>query len=89
MRPVRGVMVITASKLRENIYNLLDQVLETGVPIEIERKGRRLRIAPVDGPSKFDSLVERPDALRCDPDELVSIDWSSEWHGEDEMRDLS
>ena len=82
-------MTITASKLRENIYRLLDQVLETGVPIEIERKGRRLRIVPLDGPSKFDNLVERPEALLCDPDELVSIDWSAEWRGEEELSDLS
>ena len=35
-------MVITASKLRENVYRILDQVLATGEPIEIERNGRRL-----------------------------------------------
>jgi hypothetical protein len=35
---------LTASKLRANIYRVLDQVLETGVPVEIERHGRRLRI---------------------------------------------
>ncbi len=81
-------MVITASKLRENIYRLLDQVLETGLPIEIERKGRRLRIVPVHGPSKFDNLVERPETVCGDPDELVSIDWSTSWHGEDELVDL-
>jgi hypothetical protein len=37
-------MVVTASELRMNIYRLLDQVLETGVPLEIERKGRTLQI---------------------------------------------
>ena len=31
-------MPVTASKLRENIYRILDQVLETGVPVEIERR---------------------------------------------------
>ena len=35
---------LTASKLRANVYRVLDQVLETGVPVEIERHGRRLRI---------------------------------------------
>ena len=33
-------MPVTASKLRENIYRILDQVLETGVPVEIERRGK-------------------------------------------------
>ena len=32
--------------VRQNIYQLLDQVLDTGVPLEIERKGRKLRIVP-------------------------------------------
>jgi hypothetical protein len=81
-------MVVTASKLRDNIYRLLDQVLETGVPIEIERKGQRLRIVAVAGPSRFARLVERPGALRCDPDELVSIDWSSGWGADEDLHDL-
>lgn len=37
-------MAITASQLRQDVYRLLDHVLETGVPLEIERGGRRLRI---------------------------------------------
>ncbi len=28
-------MAITPSKLREDVYNVLDKFLETGVPIEI------------------------------------------------------
>jgi len=39
---------MTASKLRQNIYRALDEVIETGVPLEIERKGKRLRIVPVE-----------------------------------------
>lgn len=72
---------ITASKLRENIYNILDQILETGVPVEIERDGRRLRILPVEEPraSKLDRLEPHPGYLLCDPEEVVDQDWSSEW----------
>ena len=29
-------MPLTAAKLRGNIYRLLDQVLETGIPLEIK-----------------------------------------------------
>jgi len=39
-------MAMSASELRQNIYNLLDEVLETGIPLEIERKGKKLRIVP-------------------------------------------
>lgn len=74
-----GDMSITASKLRENVYRILDEVLETGVPVEIERRGRRLRIAPVEAASPLDRLVRRPDAIVGDPDDLVHVDWSSEW----------
>ncbi len=72
-------MVVTASKLRENVYRILDEVLETGVPVEIERNGRRLRIVVVDAPSPLDRLVARPDSIVGDPDDLVHVDWSTEW----------
>jgi hypothetical protein len=72
-------MVVTASKLRANIYRLLDQVLETGVPLEIERRGKRLKVVLVEIPDKFANLVARPDFLKCDPEDVVHIDWSAEW----------
>jgi antitoxin (DNA-binding transcriptional repressor) of toxin-antitoxin stability system len=74
-------MALTASKLRENIYRLLDQVLETGVPVEIVRGRRRLKIVPADEPatSKLDRLTARPKVLKGDPQDLVHLDWSTEW----------
>lgn len=72
-------MVVTASELRQNINKLLDQVLDSGVPLEIERNGRRLRVVPVDAPSKLDRLIEHPGYIVRDPEELVHIDWSHEW----------
>ncbi len=77
----RTYMKLTASKLRENIYRILDEVLETGIPVVITRRGRRLKIVCVDEgqTSKLDNLVERPEVLRGDPEELVHIDWSKKW----------
>jgi len=72
-------MVISASKLRENIYRLLDQVLETGTPLEIERNGRKLLIVASDAPGRLTRLVRRPDVVVGDPEDLVHLDWSSEW----------
>ncbi len=72
-------MVVTASKLRGNIYRLLDQVLETGVPIEVERRGQVLRIVPAEPVDKLSQLARRDDFMRCDPEELVHVDWSGEW----------
>ncbi len=73
-------MGISASKLRENVYRILDEVLATGVPVEIERGGRTLRIVPIDPAPKIDQLVRRPEIVTGDPDDLVDIDWSSEWN---------
>ena len=73
-------MVVTASELRQNIYKLLDQVLESGVPLEIERNGRRLRVVSMEAPSKLDRVIGHQDYIVGDPEELVHIDWSDEWH---------
>jgi antitoxin (DNA-binding transcriptional repressor) of toxin-antitoxin stability system len=74
-------VTVTASKLRENIYRILDQVLETGEPVEIVRGGRKLRIVPGDEPrkSKLERLQPHPKALVGDPEEIVHLDWSHEW----------
>ncbi|MFV1958845.1 MAG: type II toxin-antitoxin system Phd/YefM family antitoxin [Planctomycetota bacterium] len=72
-------MALSASKLRQDIYRILDEVLASGVPVEIERKGRRLRIVPADRPARLARLPRRDEYLRGDPDEIVEIDWSSAW----------
>ena len=74
-------MALTASKLRENVYRILDQVLATGVPIEIVRGRRKLKIVPVEEPSvsKLGRLRPRPQVLVGDPKDLVHLDWSKEW----------
>ena len=38
---------VTSSKLQNNLDQLLDEILNTGKPLEIERNGKRLRIIPV------------------------------------------
>jgi antitoxin (DNA-binding transcriptional repressor) of toxin-antitoxin stability system len=72
-------MPLTVSKFRENIYRILDQVLETGVPVEIERHGKLLKIVPTDMPKKLDNLIDRKDFLRGDPEDIVHLDWSRAW----------
>ncbi len=73
---------ITPSKLRENVYRILDEVLKTGVPVEINRRGQQLKIIPVRPVSKVDNLIKRP-YLKVDPDEIVHMDWSKEWKSSD------
>lgn len=72
-------MAITASELRSNVYRLLDEVLESGRPLEIERKGETLVVAPKKATPRSQRLTKRPGFIKGDPGDLVSIDWSSEW----------
>ena len=70
---------LNASRLRSDIYRVLDRVLETGVPIEVERRGRIIKIVPEKPTAKLDRLVRRPRFFKCDPDEIVHMDWSKYW----------
>ncbi|MFA7480399.1 MAG: type II toxin-antitoxin system Phd/YefM family antitoxin [Vulcanimicrobiota bacterium] len=72
-------MRVTASSLRKDIYRLLDQVLETGLPLEIERKGKILRIVPQEPLDRLSKLPRREGFLVGAPDDLVHLDWSDEW----------
>lgn len=73
-------LATTASKLRANIYRMLDEVLETGQPLEIERNGKTLVIAPKEERSIWDRLPRREGFIVGDPSDLIHIDWSSEWN---------
>jgi len=71
-------MVVTPSKLRENLYNLLDSVIEKGELLEISRKGKILRIVPEQRPSRLDKIVAKKITTASD-DELINTSWEDEW----------
>jgi antitoxin (DNA-binding transcriptional repressor) of toxin-antitoxin stability system len=71
-------MTISASKLRENIYDILDQALESGVPVEVVRKGKVLKIVPEKTTSKLSRLKKRR-GLKGNPEDIVHLDWLKEW----------
>jgi hypothetical protein len=62
------------------VYRLLDDVIATGVPVEIERGGRRLQIVAVEPVSRLDRLVRRSDVVIGDSEDFVHLDWSGEWN---------
>ena len=70
---------VSGSNIQRDILGLLDKVAKTGVPVEIERKGKRLLISPAEKRRNLDCLDEHPDFIIGDPDDLVHIDWSQEW----------
>ena len=74
-------MPITASNLRRDIYNLLDQVLATGKPLEIELKGRQLVILPAEKIGKLARLTSHA-CINGDPEDLVHNDWAGEWNSD-------
>lgn len=76
-------MSMTVSALRANLYKVIDQVLETGNPVEIVRNGRRVRIVPDQPVDKLARLKKRPGIIVGDPEDLVHIDWYDTWTGRD------
>ena len=66
------------SSLRANLYRVLDRVLDSGQPVEIERRGRNLRIV-VEQEAKLDLLRPHPEYLKGDAEKIVHMDWSHEW----------
>lgn len=72
-------MSVTASQLRQDIYRLIDQVLATGQPLEIERKGQRLRLIADQPVSRLARIRGNPAAIVGDPEELVTLPGVGEW----------
>jgi prevent-host-death family protein len=69
---------VTPTELRANIYQLLDEVVKTGVPLEIKKGDKKLRIVPVEKGDKLERLTPRPEAIVGDPEDLVTIRWENE-----------
>jgi hypothetical protein len=61
------------------LYAIIDRVIQTGKPVEIERKGTRVRIVPVKNKSKLHNLIKHPDTIVGDPEEFVHLEWFDEW----------
>ena len=72
MRP----MSLTA--LRNNLFKIVDEVIKTGNPVELERKGHRLRLVMEAKKSKLDNL-KKHDCIVGNPDELIDLK-VAEWH---------
>jgi len=70
---------ISATRLRQDIYRVLDSILETGEPVEVLRGGRRLLIVAGESrPSPLDRAFRN--ALACTPDEIEAtrFEWDPE-----------
>jgi hypothetical protein len=72
-------MAYSISALRADLYRLLDRVLETGVPLEVERRGALLKIVPSARRGRLSDLRPVDGYLTGDPEAIVHVDWSDEW----------
>jgi antitoxin (DNA-binding transcriptional repressor) of toxin-antitoxin stability system len=50
---------ISITALRQNLFNIIDQVLATGQSVEIERHGKRVLITPEQHAGKLARLKKR------------------------------
>lgn len=69
---------VTPTELRANIYKLLEEVIDTGIPLEINKGSKRLRIVPVEQGQKLQNLIPRANVIQGDPEDLASISWEKE-----------
>jgi len=74
-------MQTTLTDLRSHLYQRIDELIATGIPIEINRKGHHIKIILEEPPSKLNNLIRRENVIVGDPEEIVHIDWSTEWKG--------
>lgn len=73
--------------LRQNIFQIADQVLATGEPVVIERHGQRLVLAP-EAPARLRvEQLPRRYAIVGNPDDLVNAPtWNeAEWNEADKL----
>lgn len=71
---------VTPSQLRADVYRLVDEVLETGIPLQINRRGRKLLlVAEEPVVDRLSRIRGNPNVIVGDPEDLVHMDWSGEW----------
>lgn len=78
-------MAISATKLRADIYRVIESVISSGVPVEIELRGKKVRIVPAEQRDKLANLVKRSGVIVGDPghiDQTKTFDeakWRGKW----------
>ena len=78
-------MAITATKLRADLYRVIDNVIKNGVSVEVELRRKKVRIVPAEPRDKLAALVKRPGVIVGDPARLASVrtfdetSWRKKW----------
>ncbi len=71
---------MTITTLRKDIYRIFNEIAKTGNPVEINRNGVTIKIIREELPGRLERLKNPPTKVcKGNSDDLISIDWSSEW----------
>ncbi len=79
---------ITLTELRADLYKVVDQIIKTGVSVEVQRNGHKIKIILADGPSKLERLTQRTDVINGDLEDIVHCDWLQEWSELQEIQQM-
>ena len=63
---------LTLTALRQRLFQVADRVLHTGVPVAIERRGKRLLLAPDRSTTARIANLKRRKLIRGDAESLVN-----------------
>jgi hypothetical protein len=74
---------MSLTSLRSKLFKIVDEVIRTGIPAEIERNGCRLKIVLEGKKSKLDNLKPHH-CIVGNPDELIDVK-VTEWQGPREL----
>ncbi|MDM8537817.1 hypothetical protein QUF70_13755 [Desulfobacterales bacterium HSG17] len=74
--------VVSINQFRTDIDRLFEHILKDNKPLEIEYKGKKLIISLAEPEDKLAKLKPHPDCIKGDPEDIVHMDWSSEWHND-------
>ncbi len=71
-------MALTLTTLRQQLFKAVDQVIATGIPLVITRKGHRLKIILDEPKSKLANLIKQ-DCIVGEAEQLVELSLT-QWH---------
>ena len=74
---------MSLTSLRGKLFKVVDEVIRTGIPAQIERKGHRVKIVLEAKKSKLDNLKPH-DCIVGDPDDLIALK-VAEWKETDHL----
>ena len=78
-------MAISATRFRADLYRLIGNVIKSGIPVEVELRGKKVRIVSAELIDKLANLVKRPGVIVGDTGRLARIkpfdeaNWRKKW----------